>query len=265
MLPTRKYPAKVILFGEYTVLLGGDILAAPYGEYFSSWQLAENSDQRLLDFVDYLFELDSEALDFKLLLQLHELVLHGWQLKSTITIGAGLGSSGSVVAAIYDVVGKKNMAPDKLRSVFQKMEGYFHGESSGIDPLVSYLDTTLVIQDGNLRVIEDLMLPKFSLYDTGIERNTQSLVSWFKSQLTEHEAFANAIDELKHHNNTIITELLNGEDTTQRTKTISTLQLEILSKLIPAPLKTQWNSTSNTIWKICGAGGGGYFLQFNQV
>lgn len=265
MLPTRKYPAKVILFGEYTVLIGGDILAVPYSDFYTYWELKPTVDQRLLDFINYLFELDSEVLDYKLLLQIEELIKHGWQLTSTISIGAGLGSSGSVVAAVFDFVGNQNLAIAKLRPVFQLMENYFHGQSSGIDPLVSYLNTNIVIQSGELHAIDAIRLPRFTLYNSGIERQTQALVSWFKSRLAEDKSFEASMDQLKQLNNSIISALLNDEVVERKITAISNLQSEKLSRLIPKVIQSLWNKEESEIWKICGAGGGGYFLQFSKL
>ncbi|MEL7162952.1 MAG: hypothetical protein AAFN92_19490, partial [Bacteroidota bacterium] len=50
---SRSYPAKVLLFGEHTVLRGGRGLAVPYPRFSLRWT-AGTPDERLLDFAEYL-------------------------------------------------------------------------------------------------------------------------------------------------------------------------------------------------------------------
>ena len=72
----------------------------------------------------------------------------GLYFDSSIPQGYGVGSSGALVAAIYDKYASdkitilENLTREKLlilKSIFSKMESFFHGKSSGLDPLNSYL------------------------------------------------------------------------------------------------------------------------------
>ena len=73
---------------------------------------------------------------------------------SSIPQGYGVGSSGALVAAIYDhyaddkITVLENLTREKLlrlKSIFSKMESFFHGKSSGLDPLNSYLSLPILI------------------------------------------------------------------------------------------------------------------------
>ena len=73
---------------------------------------------------------------------------------SSIPQGYGVGSSGAIVAAFYDKYAQnkitvlENLTREKLlklKTIFSEMESYFHGKSSGLDPLNSYLSLPILI------------------------------------------------------------------------------------------------------------------------
>ena len=73
---------------------------------------------------------------------------------SSIPQGYGVGSSGALVASIYDqyaadkITVLENLTRDKLlklKQIFALMESFFHGKSSGLDPLNSYLSLPILI------------------------------------------------------------------------------------------------------------------------
>ena len=74
---------------------------------------------------------------------------------SNIPQGYGVGSSGALVAAFYDryalekTYSKDDLTSQKLthlKNIFATMESHFHGQSSGLDPLNSYLSLPLLIR-----------------------------------------------------------------------------------------------------------------------
>jgi mevalonate kinase len=266
ILPTRTYPAKVILFGEYTVLLGGDILAVPYPEYAAKWVMSGGEiDQPLLDYIDYLSENGIQELSQSKLAEMREFVNQGAVLDSSIKVGAGLGSSGSVVAGIYDVCKlSENSTTEALLETFVKMESYFHGNSSGIDPLVSYTQSAIHKSGGSVKLIDNLTLPTFTLYDSGISRNTQQLVAKFKERLTSEPSYASDIATIRDLNQKIINAVLAGKLDSTKLERLSGLQYDVMSDLIPPSVKTDWKSDQQHTWKICGAGGGGYFMRMES-
>ena len=90
---------------------------------------------------------------------------NGMYFDSSIPQGYGVGSSGALVAAIYDkyaidkITVLENLTKEKLlklKAIFGEMESFFHGKSSGLDPLNSYLSLPILINKNN---IESTHLP----------------------------------------------------------------------------------------------------------
>lgn len=263
-LPSRQYPAKVILYGEYTVLIGGDILAVPYDQFFASWQLRVGAvDSRLVDYLEYLRGQEIPSISIHKVNELQSLVERGAYLESNIKTGSGLGSSGSVVAAIYDICKVSNkIDASVLLQTFAQMESYFHGNSSGIDPLVSYTRSVVHKAGHMVQLYQDICLPSFELHDSEIARDTKKLVARFKSRIESDLIFASEINEMQRINTSLIRSLLIGDLSESDIKALSKLQLHTMSEYIPNQVRNQWMSDPAHIWKICGAGGGGYFLKF---
>jgi mevalonate kinase len=123
MIPSNKYPAKLILFGEYGVLKGGLGLALPYHACHAWWsdktppgatavpmEIMRKLQQWCAEKAELNAIIDSAA--FLQALNKDE------QLVTNIPMGYGLGSSGAVVAAIYDRFKKKDVADlDVLKEV----------------------------------------------------------------------------------------------------------------------------------------------------
>ena len=101
----------------------------------------------------YLETLDEELVVFDLN-TLKADVNSGMYFDSSIPQGYGVGSSGALVAAIYDkyahdkITVLENLTREKLlklKTIFSEMESFFHGKSSGLDPLNSYLSIPILI------------------------------------------------------------------------------------------------------------------------
>jgi mevalonate kinase len=136
------YPSKLLLFGEHTVLRGSQALAMPLGNFAGRWQFSEDKTKqydlpKLIEYVKNLSENGKIAFDTEGSLSALE---RGLFFDSNVPRGYGAGSSGALVAALYDAFGlDKTLTISELKSALGKMESFFHGESSGLDPLVSYL------------------------------------------------------------------------------------------------------------------------------
>ena len=85
-------------------------------------------------------------------------VKKGMYFDSSIPKGYGVGSSGALVAAVYEkyannkITVLENLTREKLlvlKAIFSKMESFFHGKSSGLDPLNSYLSIPILIKSKN--------------------------------------------------------------------------------------------------------------------
>lgn len=272
MLSTTKlYPAKILLFGEYTVIQDSDSLAIPYYGFSANWAYStESMDSKiyLLQYLNFLEKECAEIIDVK---SCRAELEKGLFLHSTIPTGYGAGSSGSVVAAIYDAFAQdKKTDLKKLRPIFQQMESYFHGSSSGIDPLVSFLNNAIYFNKGTLEAIEinasHDILQNLYLYDSGKSRSTSPLVKWYKSQL-EKNFFANMIkNELIPLNENIIQAFIKNNKKQFRAYfiKISKIQLEYFTEMISTSNIPEASDTINLRMKLCGAGGGGFYLIYTE-
>jgi mevalonate kinase len=273
----HRYPAKLLLFGEHLLLRGATALAVPVPAFGGAWMRTEGDKPpfaaELRRFAEWLSEADFDR--DRLLRDLHD----GWYFASDIPQGYGLGSSGALCAAIYTDYARQPHAADTpaglaaLKTLFGQMEGYFHGQSSGIDPLTSYVGQPLLVQQQH-----DVSMPHpqpwsageapvVFLLDSQQPRRTGPLVSWFLEQSTE-PAYATMLAEqmLPAHQ-----QLLDGWLRADSgmfwpgLRRISRLQWQHMPPMIPANLREAWAKQlehSDATLKICGAGGGGFVLGF---
>lgn len=180
----HRYPAKLLLFGEHILLTGAPALAVPVPAFAGHWSWSESmvgKQKRLLEFAQ------SDTLKFVRGLDVQRFqqdLSQGLFLDSNIPTGYGLGSSGALCAAIYDrYCTEKTTDLDVLKSIFAQMEGFFHGSSSGIDPLTSYLAQPVLIENKTevqLAVTQSWAEPPtVFLLDSTLPRQTGPLVQWF--------------------------------------------------------------------------------------
>lgn len=262
-----------MLFGEYAVLLGGEALALPFDA--RQGRLAYKND------LPSPFEAWFRYLTANLPMHFAEADLakaldKGLQFDSNIPQGYGLGSSGALCAAVYEAFALQK-ANDiiEIKNILARMESFFHGASSGIDALVSYLNKPLhIAADGSLEV---LSAPKknssdstcFFLIDTGIPRQTSPLVAWFKQKCAQEPAFGLACrNELLPHNRRAIEAFLSQQVETlfDSIDAISRVQWQHFRTLIPEAQQPIWleglENRHDFRLKLCGAGGGGFLLGF---
>jgi mevalonate kinase len=275
---SRIYPSKLLLFGEYTVLNGSQALAIPLDLWSGTWKqfgrttLAEDSP--LYAYVSWLqsHDLISAASAAHMLSDAEE----GWTYEANIPVGYGLGSSGAFVAALYDrYITKENSAtPASALSMLAKMESYFHGSSSGMDPMVSYSGQAVLRNDrGQYQNIQDPGWPEgFSIYllDSKAGRSTGPLVHLYKAMLTDHDIRIKIEHELVPMVEHAIHGYLAGAGTLleQYISVIGQFQREYFSMMIPDPVKDLWDELMEipgVYVKFCGAGGGGYFMVISTI
>lgn len=261
----------MLLAGEYAVLMGGPGFAIPLPSHALRWSRnpGQIPDPRLVDFAQAL-EKDfpvREILD----LDAFEAALHeGCFLSGNIPLAYGMGSSGAVCAAVYDRFGvMKSTDPMELREHLRSMEAHFHGNSSGLDPLVSYLEKPIRIEGQSLQILEfpgpeDLYTLGVRMIDSGIPRSTRPLVAWFEGQL-QSPAYADKILTFVSINRTLIEAITTGNVAAlfNAWESVSALSLEIFPAMIPESLLSAWRNglqSGSYFLKLCGAGGGGLFL-----
>ena len=165
MIKESLFYAKILLFGEYGIIEDSMGLSIPYNFYRGkmSFEASVNptadkkSNTDLKDFHHYLSSLKTNGeLIADLDLDAFEAdIQKGIHFDSSIPQGYGVGSSGAVVAAIYEryavtkLIAKDNSDRSdllQLKSMFSQMESYFHGKSSGLDPLICYLNIPILIK-----------------------------------------------------------------------------------------------------------------------
>jgi mevalonate kinase len=100
--------SKILLFGEYGIIKDSKGLSIPYNFYNGALKItnvntpfAKDSNSKLLDFYDYLKNLNNPLVNFNLDKFYRDLKL-GMYFDSSIPKGYGVGSSGALVAAVYD-------------------------------------------------------------------------------------------------------------------------------------------------------------------
>lgn len=267
-LPT--YPAKVLLFGEYSVIDGSKALALPLFAKSGGWIENGTSSYDASPLVSYLKDtVEAGILDVKRM----EMDLDsGVIFHSDIPEGYGLGSSGSVAAAILDRYGVEDTySMQYARKVLIDIESFFHGRSSGLDPMVSYYRSPILCEGGGMRPIDFLdtenLIDGYVLVDSGRSRSTKTYVDLFK-ELKKDQAFLSLYYELYDLNNLIIEKILHQKDYRKELFQLSDIQFHIFDPMIPEPLKEVWAhglSSGAYTMKLCGAGGGGCFLAYESV
>ncbi|TXF89430.1 hypothetical protein FUA23_10715 [Neolewinella aurantiaca] len=262
---SREYPAKILLYGEHTVLRGGRGLAVPYPGRSLKWSRSK-PDEQLLGFCDYLkVAIPGHLLQTSLL---EDHLLADWRLTGNIPTGYGLGSSGAVCAAIWSRFATeegKALSTEELRNNLARMEQHFHGQSSGTDPLICYLSQPVLLGGGQPPRITQLppdWNQGFFLLDTGIERKAADFIRSFTLRYDSDQGLAETIDqEWTANADAAIDALLAGnrEKLRAHTARLADFQLKEFSGFIPQHLHEKWTG-NGYVMKLCGAGGGGMML-----
>lgn len=259
MIISKPFSAKVLLFGEYTIINGGSALAIPFNKYSGNWCLSENPS-RLGDFFKFLSSIKGVSES-----KIEQAQIENWIFDSSIPLGYGLGSSGALTAAAYSAFFHEgHLGYEALQEKLAKIESYFHGKSSGLDPLASFLNKPIHVKKNKVEVLDTLLLPKqLVLYDSKKARVSKPLIQHYKMMLDADPRFKKQVTALSKFNDRIIDELISGVDLTKTFKELSLLQYEAFDKMIPASVKQIWKKgleDDSYYFKLSGAGGGGFFL-----
>jgi mevalonate kinase len=285
--------SKILLFGEYGIIQDSKGLSIPYNFYKGALKSDENptdeakkSNQSLVKFVAYLKQLQTEQPDlvtFNIELLQND-VNHGMYFDSSIPQGYGVGSSGALVAAIYDkyaankITVLENLTREKLlqlKSIFSNMESFFHGKSSGLDPLNSYLSLPILINSKDN--IEAAGIPSQSatgkgavfLLDSGIVGETAPMVNIFMENLKDQGFRKMLKSQFIKYTDSCVENFLQGDMKSlfKNTKELSKVVLSNFKPMIPEQFHQIWQNgieTNDYYLKLCGSGGGGYILGFTE-
>ena len=273
------YPGKILLYGEYSIVLKNKALAIPLISQSGSWERANGADNKsLYGWLEYLKNLPNAG-DYHLM-PFEEDLTNGLFFNSTIPQGYGAGSSGALVAAFYADYSKSPqlISSDSLLLNLKRelglLESYFHGNSSGTDPLVSLLNHSIILAHDK---IDKITLPSppndlfFFLLDCGIARKTEPLVSKFLQDIKTNQSYVSEFEKqyvpkveqvIQCHIEGYFTELKH------LWLDLSQLQQYFFSSMIPNNVSQAWqkgNIEGHTHLKLCGAGGGGYLLGLSRL
>ncbi len=285
--------SKILLFGEYGIIKDSKGLSIPYNFFKGALKTSKNlsetakkSNESLRAFAVYLEKMQLEnpelvTFDFE---SLKKDVANGMYFDSSIPQGYGVGSSGALVAAIYDkyavekITVLENLTREKLlslKAIFGAMESFFHGKSSGLDPLNSYLSLPILINSKDN--IESTSIPSQNLegtgavvlLDSGIIGETAPMVQIFMEQMKQ-DGFRNMLkDQFIKHTDACVEDFISGnmKSLFGNLKQLSNVVLDNFKPMIPAEFHKLWKNgieTNDYYLKLCGSGGGGYILGFTE-
>ena len=286
--------AKILLFGEYGIIKDSKGLAIPFNAFKGALRFTEGqpedtavrSNVYLKSYATYLKnQVTEERLDVSFDFERLDTDLEkGMYFDSSIPMGYGVGSSGAIVAAIYDryadekvsVLG--SLTREKLLALkgqFAIMESHFHGTSSGLDPLNSYLSLPILIHAKDH--VESTPIPSQNqagkgavfLLDSGITGETAPMVQLFMENLKNKQFEEVMREQFVQYTDACIDHFLSGNIRSlfSDLRKLSGVVFDHFKPMIPANFHDIWQKgleTDTYYLKLCGSGGGGYFLGFTQ-
>lgn len=273
------YWSKVILFGEYSMIFDSTALVLPLKLFSAKWnadrgrsrEFMSFSRKELSRFCGFLRgeERFSNVIDLDVL---EEDLQKGWYLDSDLPVGYGLGSSGTVVAAVYDRYAKTPVRDlMRLKDLFSQMESFFHGSSSGIDPLQCYLGRPFRITAEGAELLADGFLKnrlQICLIDTEMKSDTKPLVEYFKRQREKEEYLRDFQRDYLPYVKGCMDAVIQGDTDCffKRLQKLTSAQRVFFGPMIPDPVAELFERTYDFHFgvKILGSGGGGYILGFTD-
>lgn len=278
------FNSKLLLFGEYGLMYDAMALSVPFPEFsgyldLDSGHTHPESTLEIRKFYEHLKSGDtSQQLRFAFDLERLEHDL-GRRLffNSGIPQQYGVGSSGALVAALFSryaacTVPENELIPEVLKVDFSLLEGYFHGRSSGLDPLISFLNKPLLID--SQKAIHTVRFEwaetglSVALIDTLTTGATGPLVQHFIDRLSVPE-FGKAFEtQFIPANNDCIRFLLdNSRDAFfLDLEQLICFELQYFRRMIPGDFHTVISGAlaEKVYIKLLGSGGGGFLLAFAE-
>jgi mevalonate kinase len=280
--------SKILLFGEYGIIEDSKGLSIPFNFFKGGLRIGDmseliekESNLNLKKFRDYLLKIEITTVEFdfeKLNLDLNK----GMFFDSSIPQGYGVGSSGALVAAFYDryainkITVLENLTKSKilvLKNIFSTMESFFHGKSSGLDPLNSYLSLPILIHSKN--EVETTGIPSQEskgkgavfLLDSGKSSDTAPMVDLFFKSMKNKNYNKMIQEEFIKTTDNCVDDFLNGNFNSlfKNIKVLSKVVLKNFKPMIPENFHNIWAKgieSDEYFLKLCGSGGGGYILGF---
>ena len=276
-MDNKKFYSKILLFGEYGVISNSNALSIPFEKFFGYLNKSDflnneekMSNSNILQLYEFMIDMDiNDAIDFNFFKNDIDKGLH---FASNIPIASGLGSSGALVASVFDSFQKKdivNLNVEEIKNLLSIIESKFHGKSSGLDPSVSLFNSPIFYSNGQIKLIDKIHYKNFKVYliDSGISSSTKKMIEIFQNKMNESEFKYFFDNKFIVNTNESINHLLNGSDLFRDSlKQLSENTFNNFKEMIPNQLENIWEDglkSDSYYMKLCGSGGGGFFLVFD--
>ena len=270
--------SKILLFGEYGIMLNSDALSIPFKKfsgYLQKSNLISNeqriSNIKLIELYNYIIKNESlsKIINFQ---NFKNDIDSGLYFNSNIPIASGLGSSGALVSSIinkYSKIDLSSIQNEELKKIMSIIESKFHGNSSGFDPLVSFFNKPIMLSAGNIKLLNNLKFPNFKIYliDSEISSSTSEMIELFNQKKTQKD-FLSVFNSsfIKITNECIYNLMYSSDHFKDSIKNLSETTFENMNEMIPESINEIWQEglqSNKYFLKLCGSGGGGFFLAFD--
>ena len=282
-MDSTSFNSKILLFGEYGIMHDSDALSIPYkrfnGFLTKSNTLTEDqkkSNRNIESLYEYMIQ-EEYLGDIINSNNLKEEIDSGLYFESNIPIGSGLGSSGALVSSIisrYSKVDLKSFSNAELKKIMSLIESKFHGNSSGLDPAVSYFNKPILYSNQKIKPIDIIAFKDFKVYiiDSRIESSTKKMIKTFEDKMIDSEFRLFFNNKFITNTNQCIDHLINTPELFRNSiKELSNDTYNNFYEMIPNNIKNKWKEgirNDSYYMKLCGSGGGGFFLAYdfdNQI
>lgn len=281
----EKFNSKLLLFGEYGLMFDAMALSVPFDRFsgyldFDTDDSHVESTAEIQKFLVHRRNAESfQKLHFPFELNNLESDLNkGLYFDSTIPQQYGVGSSGALVAALFSRYAAGSDRNDEidtklLKADFSLLESYFHGRSSGVDPLISYLNVPLMIDPKKNVQKVDFELKQsglsVALIDTKTTGATGPLVQYFIDRYNYPKFERVFENQFIPANNGCIKSLLNGNkpDFFLNLEQLIRFELEHFQRMFTGDFCSiiEEGLKEKVFIKLLGSGGGGFLIAFAET
>ncbi len=272
---TASAPAKVILCGEHAVVYGRPAIAVPVHGIRAQATFTAGSEPGVrvhLPDIDQTWVWPPGPPDHPLVAILEHFAQQGGrplqgtlQVRSTIPIAAGLGSSAAVAVAVVRVLARAlnlSLTPAQVSAIAYKAETITHGTPSGVDnTVIAYEQPVWFVRGGPPEPFSIDRPFTLIIAHSGIQASTREVVAGVRARWQEdrsrYEAIFDAIADLVHR---VRDALERGAiEAAGRLMTENHRQLQALGVSIPRLDAMVQAALAAGAWgaKLAGAGCGG--------
>lgn len=253
-----KTPAKIILFGEHSVLYGSKCISLAFRKYGKVFTIQGTGKIVCKDSIGNLASLN-EIFDFKF-------VDVDVILELGAPLGSGLGTSAIICLLVSAIISlndgeppfKKEMPSESISTIRRRaviLENVFHGRSSGADVISSYFGGIICYQDKLIRRMEQSGINDYKvlIWNSRIQKKTSDAQRQ-KSPL--HQKLAGIAEEAY--------EVLSGKFTLAEFYGLVRRSQDCLEELVNVPeeMKREIRRLRllNIEAKVSGSGNGGHLV-----